>query len=545
MKKNVIFIGLMFFLLLNQGLVKGTTIQPIERSVGKLKISIDPRMELLAVVQSLTNTQDLVGKDLPYTKEIMSYFESFSSQEAVQLTENLQQKYRFGADAPVVFMLHLSQPAELETQIAFSNYLLQRSGEGDNLEQYRKSIKQFAETSNFEAFWDSKIPFYNQILDMTIANMSELDLVKAMEDYFNETQDSYNFIITPAFRSGTGKGPKITDATGEENTYACIATTAIKEGIPYLTEDMIIFFLWHEFGHSFVNPLADKHVDQVMTLNNLFDPVKNQMSSRSYGNWIACVNEHILRATHIRLVDLNLSTQQSKEMIDSELRNSFIYIEPLVEKLKDFEKQRAENNITFSEFYPELLNVLDSLQKIEYWEKFNLNFQGPIGMALSAPKRSIIYPTQGSDTEALKIAQDYVMQFYNTLPPDVFILLADTTALKTDLSEYGIWSFGTIESNLYLKQYASSFPFRIENQTIYADKEYTDMDIKFMSCMPNPHNPKLGMLICTALSNKAFQGIMNLTILSVSGGNDYILFLDDETIISSGVYNNKDDKWTF
>jgi hypothetical protein len=58
--------------------------------------------------------------------------------------------------------------------------------------------------------------------------------------------------------------------------------------------------------------------------------------------------------------------QQSKELLKNELGQRFIYIEPLFEKLKDFEIQRDKNNITFSEFCPELLNVLDSLQKIEY-----------------------------------------------------------------------------------------------------------------------------------------------------------------------------------
>ena len=87
------------------------------------------------------------------------------------------------------------------------------------------------------------------------------------------------------------------------------------------------------------------------------------------------------------------------------------------------------------------------------------------------------------------------------------------------------------------------FPFKINNQTIYADKEYTDKDIKFVSCMPNPHNSELGMMICTALSNKAIQDIFNSDILSQ--GDDYILFLDGETIISRGVYNKENEKWAF
>jgi len=146
----------------------------------------------------------------------------------------------------------------------------------------------------------------------------------------------------------------------------------------YLNE-VLIGFIWHEFGHSFVNPLSEKYADKVSSLKMLFEPIKNSMSKQSYGNWTICVNEHIDRAVTVRLVELYMDSQLNKvfpltslELVELELSNHFIYIKPLIEKLKDFEKQRDETKITFSEFYPELLNVLDSLQKIEYWKQFEL-----------------------------------------------------------------------------------------------------------------------------------------------------------------------------
>jgi hypothetical protein len=539
MKKSGKILVFALFLCLNQCLVAGTPIQPIERTVGKLRISIDPRIELLAAIHSLSNNQDLAKRNLPYSKEMISYFQPFSSQEAVKLTESLNQKYGFSYDAPVAFMLHLSQPIELEEKNKFSDYILKRSGEGDNLEQYRKSIKQFVEISNFEAFWNSKIPFYNQILDMTIANMGEIDLVKTMEDYFNETQENYNVIITPAFFGG--KGAFVSGFDGEETFFATLETTDMQDNIPYTSGNNILFYVWHEYGHFFVNPLTEKYTDRVSSLDKMYEPINNVMSKQAYGSWGTCVNEHIIRAVNIRMVELYSNAQQSETLLNRELGNRFIYIVPLIEKLKQFEKQKDERSITFSEFYPELLNVLDSLQKVEYWKQINMNFNGPLNGVLTEEKTAWIYPTHDLDTEALKIAQDYTLLIFNTFAkPRGGILLADTTALKTDLSEYGIIAYGTIESNLLLKQYASTFPFKIENQTIYADKEYTDKDTKFISCVPNPHNPEKGMSIYTALSNKNIQGINNV----FHGGEDYIVFLNRETVISKGFYK-KNEEWIF
>ena len=369
-----IFLILVFLECLSSLLVYGQTIQPIERSVGKLQFSIDPRMEILSAVQLLAN-YPVVNKDLPYSKEIVNYFESFASHEAVVMTESLLQKHGFSYGDPVIFMLHLSQFPELEMHIAFTDYLKMRSGGGDNLEQYRKSIKLFAGISHFETFWNTKMQFYNNILDLTIANIGKIDLtmvnmgemvldvdmIKVLEDYFNETHENFNIIISPSFRGGYG--PKITDDDGNDKIYACLSTTDMKEDIPYLNGMRLLFYVWHEFGHSYVNPVTDKYSDRVESLNQLFDPIKEDMSKMAYGDWKTCVNEHVIRAVNIRLYELFLGSQISQLMLKDELRQRYIYIEPLIEKLKEFEIKRDKNNVTFTEYYPELLNMLESLQK--------------------------------------------------------------------------------------------------------------------------------------------------------------------------------------
>ena len=534
MKKQYSFLILMLFGYLNQILVNGQTIQPIERTIGKLHISIDPRMEILSAIQLLTYHpgQD---RNLPYSKDMLNYFEPFLSLEAATMTSALMQEYGFGRDAPVSFMLYLSQPLELEQQIEFAYHLKERSGGGDNLEQYRGAIKQFAETSNFEAFWNSKIPYYNQILDLTIANIGERDLVMVLEDYFNDTKDGFNIIIIPSFSGGVGAS--ITDADGKEKIYACFQDGAD-----------LFYLVWHEFGHSYVNPVTAKYHDRLEPLDNLFEPIMSLMGRQGYINSETCVNEHVIRAVGVRLYELHLGSQQAKALLEKELLEGFIYIEPLIEKLKEFENQRDKNNVTFLEFYPELLNVLDSLLSIEeYWKQFDLNFKGPIYGSIFDPKIAFIYPTYDLDTDILKIAREVASQIYDLfLNFKECILLADTTALKTDLSKYGIMAYGTIESNLFLKRFAYGFPFKIENQIIYADKEYTDKDLKFITCAPNPFNPLKGMTIHTALSNRAIQGINEAYLTNDFEflSNDYILFLNRETVISNGFYK-KDEKWTF
>ena len=144
--------------------------------------------------------------------------------------------------------------------------------------------------------------------------------------------------------------------------YNCCGTNNKRFGIPYSSKWYLRYLIWHEFGHSFVNPVTANHSDRVASQNKLIEPVKENMKSMGYGDWETCVNEHVVRAVHNRLVELHLGSLRSKFWLKLDKGKGFIYIEPLIEKLKEFEIQRDKNNISFSEFYPELLDVLDSLQ---------------------------------------------------------------------------------------------------------------------------------------------------------------------------------------
>lgn len=100
--------------------------------------------------------------------------------------------------------------------------------------------------------------------------------------------------------------------------------------------------------------------------------------------------------------------------------------------------------------------------------------------------------------------------------------------------------YGTVESNLFLTKHKSAFPFKVENNTIYADKEYKNDDIRFITCLQNPHNKQKGMVIYTALTNKYIQDINRI----FHGPSDYVLSINLKDNVKEGFYD-KNDSWTF
>jgi hypothetical protein len=212
-----------------------------------------------------------------------------------------------------------------------------------------------------------------------------------------------------------------------------------------------------------------------------------------------------------------------------------VYIEPLVEKLKQFENE--PKNLTFSVFYPTLLSVFDSLATSDMDKLLHPAFNGPIQAILSSPKIIIIYPTNDSDTTALSNIFQYT-SLIQKIKSEERIIRSDTAALKMDLSDYSIMAYGTIESNLFLSKYKEMFPFKITGNSILTDKKHIGTRLRIITCVPNPINNKKGMLINSSVSNRNIKGVTNPFT------DDFIVFEDIDNILQHGSYK-KDGTWSF
>jgi hypothetical protein len=178
-------------------------------------------------------------------------------------------------------------------------------------------------------------------------------------------------------------------------------------------------------------------------------------------------------------------------------------------------------------------------------------FTGPINTVFDQ-KVAFIYPTSGNDTVTINNLKKYISEVFNHLKNEGNIMVPDSIALSKTLSDYGLLVYGTIESNLFLKHYKSSYPFKIENNTIYADKEYKNENARFITCLPNPQNPMNGMIIYTGITNKNIVGINAVfhgptdfvVFISPSDGSQTQFYSENDNL-SQGYYNKTESKWEF
>ncbi|HVP35386.1 MAG TPA: DUF4932 domain-containing protein, partial [Terriglobales bacterium] len=324
-------------------------------SSHSLNITVDPRIELLAVVQFLSGYGERTGRitrfDFPYKDDVSEYFSAYKNHPAVKLFEEMSIS-GFSLDAPPDAMLHLSNPPELALQVPFTRYLKRRAGGEEKLERLVQELRDFAQKTNFMSFFESHRGTYSKIVSDTYGKMQGVDFISTLENYYGMKQLCYNIILDPLFHPG-GYGPRI-DPEGNSSPvsdffksleylifnkwsgksyeiYNICGPSDVENGIPsFGTQDGFRQLAWHEFGHSFVNPLTEslKNRIKISEYSSLFEPIKERMGSEDYGNWETCVNEHIVRAITVRLTFIYFGNQAGEDELRDQKSRGFVYIEP-------------------------------------------------------------------------------------------------------------------------------------------------------------------------------------------------------------------------
>jgi hypothetical protein len=333
---------------------------PFAHAQSSRNISIDPRIELLAVVQFLSLYQLITSLDFPYKRSVSEYFSPFRNHPAVSIFKQMS-ALSFNFDAPPAAMLFLSNPPDLDIQIPFSDYIKQRAGGEERLNQFVEALRDFAVESQFMVFFSAHEVTYLQIVDNTNYELEWFDYLTPLETYCGWKLHSYNLILAPLFSGGFG--PRIERPDGTYDAYVIIGPSRIKNDLPDFGDKQdLVNLLWHEFGHSYVNPLCDKFIEQINKYSRLYQPISNWMKMQAYDTWRVCVIEHINRAITIRLNDLEFGSEAATKRMNYDKSCCFLYIGFLCERLELYEIQRGKYP-TLQEFFPELLKVFQEISE--------------------------------------------------------------------------------------------------------------------------------------------------------------------------------------
>lgn len=505
-------------------------------------VRVDPRIELLTVVQSLGSSTASLGLlnalESPYHRDVAEYFAGYSGHPAVACIDELAAS-GFNFDAPYQLMVELSNPPTLNPLAGrLTDDVIERAGGVAPLEDCLVHMRDFATRTRFISFFNAHRGSFDRAVEPLRQTMDEADYVGALEAYYGERQSSYTVILAP-LASGNF-GPRVAGSDGLFHVYSILGAQRFRDGYPEFVErGDLVRLLWHEFGHSFVNPLTARYADALQRSSSLYEPIAQRMGNQSYGSWETAVNEHLVRAVTARLTALHLEPEMGAITILRERSRGFAYIESIARELRAFETDRNRFP-AFELFLPRVMQVLDSLARADLpLEFFAAPFIGPINAVASDSTTLMVLPTAESDMAAQTAIRDYVIGIRERFMPRAG-LVTDVEAQSMDLSAFNLLIYGTPNGNLLAREIVALMPVRITPSEIRTAQSHVGTGLRFITAWPNPHDPSHAVVLYAAQRAEDVVGIHGV----FHGPTDFVV-ARGTTVIEAGNYQAKHRAWSF
>ncbi len=327
--------------------------QPLCAS-SSVAVVVDPRIELMTIVQRLSGYAVLTKVDSDYRRAVDEYFAPYKEHRAVKLFGAMS-KARFAYDAVPKAMLAFTAPPALQPRVAPPMDAVRRAGGKQKLDEFIVALRDFAAQSRFDQFFAAQQPTYDRALTALRADVETA--LTPLRQYTNLELQNCTLIAGMLIHNGGFQATL--EGKGGQEIYAIIGAFGMNEGVPVFSSGgSVAYLVQHEFSHSYVNPWVEKNDGKLQQYAALYEPIKEAMQKQAYGNWLTAIHEHIVRA-----ITLRLAYQRSQEAGDRVLQNEeargFKYVRALAEKLKDYEAAR-DRYATITAFFPELLKVFQA-----------------------------------------------------------------------------------------------------------------------------------------------------------------------------------------
>lgn len=347
-------------------------IPPVTKLSNNINITVDPRVELVAIVQYLSQYDQLMTEaEFSYRSDVDKYFYQYRNHEAVTMYDKMT-KTGFIFSTPAAFALGLTDSLYIDDSVKLADHVVYGGGGKEQLKQFAAALRKFSRDSNFANFFNAHEDYYRENLLQVATTLGETDYITELQDYFGFEYQSFTVIPVPLYGGGGGFGPNV-EREGRVEAYCILIPfdDETKGDVPlYGNKDVLKLLLRHEFSHSYVNRITNMYLDEVMKYEHLLAPIKEEMENLNYGTWVTCLNEHIVRAVTVRLAYAD-SPREGSKALDRELSEDFIYTKVLAEALKEYEDNR-NTYPDFISFYPKLLEALgDSAASV--WESAKAN----------------------------------------------------------------------------------------------------------------------------------------------------------------------------
>ncbi|HUF03417.1 MAG TPA: DUF4932 domain-containing protein [Aridibacter sp.] len=324
-----------------------------------VSVDVDPRIELMSVLQVLTGYMLVTRDDSDYKQEVLQSFSSYSEHRAVKMYAEMSAR-GFAFDVVPKLFISLTKPPDLELRVSPSEQVITSAGGKEAVDEFIAALNEFVDKSKFVKFFKRNRSVYGRVVESNKANI--LSSIKGLNEYVGVKQRNSHVVLGMLLHDG-GFAASFYEK-GEFHAYSFIGPAGTKDGLADFGEPQRISRLVsHEFSHTVVNRLTAENMSEITRFSSLLDPIAEKMAKQAYPTWEIVVNEHIVRAVTLRLILKAEGEESFNAALEKEEQRGFKYVRPITEKLEKYEVNREKYPV-LGDFYPEFINVLRKIKSV-------------------------------------------------------------------------------------------------------------------------------------------------------------------------------------
>lgn len=334
-----------------------------QSTVSKFIVRSDPRVELMSIVFMLAGSEEYnMATNSPYKVDVQKYFAKYKGHEVVKLAKEYRRDSGVSYDAVMSMAVHIKDINKLEEKMPFSDNpeKFDRRWSVKSGRKFLKALRKFAAETDFKKFIEDHRELYNA----TDRRLEELIKSSAKLEWFDSffgKRESGQFILVPGYLTGGGNyGVGFKDLkNGIDEIYSVTAFSSVDAGgIPNFNRNIVSTVI-HEFCHSYVNPVFEKHQPELKEAGNkIFPFVAEKMKSQAYGGWQTMMIESGVRTCVNRYLKTNANETAVLNDITNNTSRGFIWIEDLVKIFDKYENNRKEYP-GLDEFFPNIVKFFN------------------------------------------------------------------------------------------------------------------------------------------------------------------------------------------
>jgi hypothetical protein len=355
---------LLFALSINSSLASDPNDITARQGRTKLKVTIDPRVELMGVIFHLAGNPEYNNcKSKSYMRNLNEHFAGHREHPAVKMAAKLRKTRGVSYDAVMGMAVHIEDINSCGEIVPFETRPETLDGRWriNEAREFLDNCRDFVKETDFKAFLAKNQSQY----ETATARLQQLIDTKANIAWFDEffgPRDDVDFNLVLSILNGPGNYGCRVRLDGRTKIYSIIGAWRVDWlgwGNPTF-DPGVLSTVVHEFSHSYCNPLVDKYMKGFRPFGEKYFPrVEKQMKRQAYANWQTMMRESLVRACEVRYAMANDGKERAEQIANYNIGRGFYWIKELSELLGQYEKQRDKYQ-TLDAFMPKIIEFFQN-----------------------------------------------------------------------------------------------------------------------------------------------------------------------------------------